>query len=73
MCLSLSVSHFGLTRHNLTGCQSVSIFVFKSVHCLLVDTCRLDGPDAKKTACYDIDVEVVSVCDHGPEGRPGDF
>jgi len=22
---------------------------------------RVEGPDAKKTACYDIDVEVVSV------------
>jgi len=23
--------------------------------------CRVEGPDAKKTACYDIDVEVVSI------------
>ena len=42
------------------SCISVSGVVVLDFQMLLMDTCRLDGPDAKKTACYDIDVEVVS-------------
>jgi len=48
------------------SCNALCAVLVKFVcHCiekiliLIMVVCRVEGPDAKKTTCYDIDVEVV--------------
>lgn len=48
--------HYGF-KNNITS-TSLLIHILMMYFSLFS---RMDGPDAKKTACYDIDVEVVSI------------